>query len=67
MKLKFNATTDEGPVAFEGEMSAEEVQALLEFAVVELLRRGYMPIDMDKAIRIPIDTDEGPPSAPVIH
>ena len=67
MKLKFNATTDEGPVVFEGEMSPEEVSALLEFAVIELLRRGYMPIDMEKAVRIPIDMDEGPPSAPVAH
>ncbi|MCI0557717.1 MAG: hypothetical protein MN733_04425 [Nitrososphaera sp.] len=62
MKLKFNATTDEGPVAFEGEMSPEEVNALLEFAVVELLRRGYMPVELDRAIRIPVRDPELPPS-----
>ena len=52
MKLDFEVVTEEGPYKFYGELSKEEMEVLLEFAVVEMLRRGFMPMDADKASRM---------------
>lgn len=57
MELKFKVITDEGPFEFNGSLSPEEVRVLLEFAIVEMLRRGYMPLDEQKAARMVPTTD----------
>jgi hypothetical protein len=43
MKVKFEQVTEDGPVTFAGEITPEEVSFLVEYALVDLVRKGLIP------------------------
>lgn len=46
MKIRFKAQAEEGPYEFYGDLGIEEVEEILTWAILEMLRRGYMPAGM---------------------
>jgi hypothetical protein len=42
MELQFKAVTEEGPFEFFGEITTEEAEELLKWAMLQMLRRGLV-------------------------
>lgn len=57
MKLKFEAETEDGPVAFQGSLDREEVEFLLQYALIDLIRKGVIPMSEDKRSRLAPGTE----------
>ena len=44
MNINFDAETEQGNITFKGELTKEEVDFLLRFAILSLMARGTLPI-----------------------
>ena len=44
MKLDFDAETEQGTINFKGVLTKEEVDFLLQFAILSLMARGTLPV-----------------------
>jgi len=58
MKFSFREPTDEGVVVFDGELNAQDVNYLLQYAIMDLIQKGAL-INKLKVIEVP-DEDSAP-------
>lgn len=48
MKVDFSQETESGPVSFKGELNEDEVSFLIQYAVLDLVKKGLMPMAVSK-------------------
>jgi len=48
MEVNFKQETESGPIEFRGTLSDVEVEFLIEYAIVDLTRKGLMPVSVNK-------------------
>lgn len=58
MKFSFREPTDDGVVVFDGELNAQDVNYLLQYAIMDLIQKGAL-IDKLQVIEVP-DEDSAP-------
>ena len=46
MELNFDAETDQGTISFRGNLGKDEVDFLLRFAILSLMARGTLPVQV---------------------
>lgn len=59
MQIKFDAETPEGVMTFSGNLTKEEVDFLLQFAIMQLFARGVLPVQQMNVMSN--DDDDVPP------
>jgi hypothetical protein len=52
MKIDFDAETADGIISFHGDLTKEEVDFLLRFALLSMMARGIIPLN-DASFQIP--------------
>lgn len=58
MKFSFREPTEAGVVAFDGELSNQDLNYLLQYAIMDLIHKGAL-VNHLKVIEVP-DEDEDP-------
>ena len=53
MQINFDAETEGGTITFKGELTKEEVDFLLRFAILSLMARGTLPIQITDEKTVP--------------
>ena len=48
MKVDFQQETESGPIEFKGELSQDEVMFLIEYALVDLIKKGLVPVAVSR-------------------
>ena len=48
MEVNFKQETESGPIEFRGTLSDVEVDFLIEYAIIDLTRKGLMPVSVNK-------------------
>ncbi len=48
MRVDFSQETSSGPVKFTGNLTEDEVMFFVEYAIIDLVKRGFMPMSITR-------------------